>query len=89
VGDLCIIFYLFRDELMGSLVFRYKDWYLLNNQLMECVEEIKITRRNKETHMCGGQPFLVPYLFHEEDRRGNVNHFIVFNFALFKSIFSF
>jgi len=56
---------------------------------MECVEEIKITRRNKETHMCGGQPFLVPYLFHEEDRRGNVNHFIVFNFALFKSIFSF
>lgn len=40
--------------------------------------------------MCGVQPFLVPYLFHEEeDRKGNVNHFIVFNFALLKSIFFF
>jgi hypothetical protein len=40
--------------------------------------------------MCGGQPFLISYLFHEEeDKRGNMNHFIVFNFALFKSIFFF
>jgi hypothetical protein len=40
--------------------------------------------------MCGGQPFFVPYLFHEEeDRRGNVNHHILFNFSLFKAIFSF
>jgi len=40
------------DELMGQLVLKYKDWYLLNSQLMECVEEIRIVRRKfKNPHV--------------------------------------
>jgi hypothetical protein len=29
---------------MGWLVIEDKDWYLLTNQLMGCVKEIKITK---------------------------------------------
>ncbi len=47
---------------MVWLVFEDKDWYFLTNQLMGCVKEIVIRKKDKEIHMCGGQLSLVPYL---------------------------
>jgi len=53
---------------MGWLIIEDKDWYLLINQLMECVEHITIRRGNKETHTCIGQSSLVAYLSFEEEK---------------------
>ncbi len=39
-----------------------KDWYVLSNQLMGCVKFIRIKKKDKETHICGGQ-FLFSFLF--------------------------
>ncbi len=33
-------------------------------------KKLRKQNEDKETHMCGGQPSLVPYLSFEEEKRG-------------------
>jgi hypothetical protein len=57
-------------KLMGWLVLEDKDWYLLTNQLMGHMKKLRQQNEDKETHMCGGQPFLVLYLYFKEEKGG-------------------
>jgi hypothetical protein len=47
-----------------------KYWYLLFSQPMGCMEDIRIRKKTIfKTHMCGGQPSLIPYLSFKEEGR--------------------